>query len=245
MTIPLKSAAKKAYKDLKDNCEEISNLTYAQFLSRYSTWNGFKSYTDYQKQQNPPTPLSFEQRLANRVYQSKNIIFAKFGWGKSFLMMHLIVEMLSLGKKVRILDYGRSYLKFSELLQGKSVTTIENWHSEAPLGLWDCEHSPPEISTLKDKEVHYVVDEFWYIANKLGTLNIGEFLKEDKLTLISQSFRDFDDMPIVGNFAQLSAGAGSVKTSLWTYQIKERDEEFGVEVKKQISFCFDGRIVPQ
>lgn len=237
MTIPLKSAAKKAYKDIKENKKEISELSYTQFLSRFASWHGFKDYHEYQKKNevnnDKDNTASLKIKLAHKLVNSKNLMYAKAGMGKTLLMQELILHMLSMGKKVRILDTGRSYLHFARTLQGGDVTSEENWLSGAALGLYDTDISNFNPKFLRDKDIYYVVDEYHYTSK---VLNLVDLLKTNQYTLIAQSEMDFISIGDTSSHTILCVEPLREVPSkyIWTYTLRETDDFFQSHSIKKI-----------
>lgn len=237
MTIPLKSAAKKAYKDIKENKKEIAGLSYAQFLSRFASWCGFKNYHDYQKQtevnNNKDRVTSLKIKLAHKLAHSKNLMYAKAGMGKTLLMQELIIHMMSMGKKVRILDTGRSYLNFARTLQGDDVTSEQNWFSDAALALYDTDISNFNPQFFSDKDIYYVVDEYHYTSK---VLNLVDLFKTTSYTLIAQTGLDFISIGDALSHTVLCVEQVQEVPSkyIWTYTVKEKDDFFQSILTKKI-----------
>lgn len=240
MAIPLKSAAKKAFKDLKNNNKEIRDLSYTQFLTRFAAWCGYKDYHEYQtkvdqSQLKTNKPLTLIQKVASYASNSKTLMFARSGAGKTLLVREMILHMLCEGKKVRILDYGRSHVHFVQSLAGIASLGESHWHSDAMISLYDMDtnFSDYTLKPVKQDDVYYVVDEYWYVAKNI---ELSSFLKNNNYILISQSEDDFKALPNKENhnLFYVKEFNNGPAFATWEYSIKEYDKFFEQETVKKI-----------
>jgi len=69
-------------------------------------------------------PMLFDFFDSDTSYNG--LIFAESGAGKSFVTQQIIVDLLSIGAKVWVIDVGRSYLKLAKVLGGEFIEFSEN-----------------------------------------------------------------------------------------------------------------------
>lgn len=240
MTIPLKSAAKKAFKDFKNNNKEIRDLSYTQFLTRFASWCGYKDYHEYQtkidqSQTKTTKPITLIQKIASYASNNKTLMYARCGAGKTLLARELLLHMLCEGKKVRIIDHGRSHVQFVQSLVGVAPLGEKHWHSDAMISLYDSDtnFSNYTLQPVEQDDVYYVVDEYWYVAKDI---DLSPFLKNNNYMLISQSEDDFKNLPNKDghNLFYVKEFNNGPAFATWEYAIKEYDKFFEQETIKKI-----------
>lgn len=69
-------------------------------------------------------PMLFDFYDSTTSYNG--VVFAESGAGKSFLTQQLIVDYLSMGAKIWVIDVGRSYEKLAKVLGGEFIEFSEN-----------------------------------------------------------------------------------------------------------------------
>ena len=97
-------------------------LTFAPIMGE---WKGTSAFAKPGKGYGMLLQSRRGQLMSMDLYDSptnyNGIIFASSGAGKSFLTQAMIMDYLSMGAKVWVIDVGRSYLKLAKLLKGSFI----------------------------------------------------------------------------------------------------------------------------
>lgn len=97
-------------------------LTFAPIMGE---WKGSSAHAKLDKGHAMLLQSRRGQLMSMDLYDSptnyNGVIFASSGAGKSFLTQAMIMDYMSMGAKVWVIDVGRSYLKLAKMLQGSFI----------------------------------------------------------------------------------------------------------------------------
>ena len=97
-------------------------LTFAPLLGE---WKGTSAYAKPGRGYGMMLQSRRGQLMSMDLYDSptnyNGVIFASSGAGKSFLTQAMIMDYMSMGAKVWVIDVGRSYLKLAKMLEGSFI----------------------------------------------------------------------------------------------------------------------------
>lgn len=237
MKIPFKNAAKKALKDIKENIEDIANLSHTQFLDKFAIWHGYTSYYQVVSQTKLNTPVVDESGLITKILKSnqKLLISAKPGSGCGYLRKLLIANALNKNINVRVIDCARLYTDYLEKIKC-DFNEVNQWFSNKRICIYDLEEQGDDfLKTIFEnpqKNVLYIIDDLWKIVSKIEDKQFSAWLEKIDFCCVAETPGDLERHSLTNqlfNSKIVPMEVHKQKHVNWLYSFKNKDIHLGGE----------------
>lgn len=177
---------------------------------------------------------AMSSNLALDILSSKGAVGVEGlpGSGKSFFMQELALQALSIGRRVRIMDVGHSYLQLARSLGCRIFSSPEEpdflgaWQSNAPLVLLDLDDAPGKSFSFDhldlSRETVFICDEFYRFRTVYRPLNCTSVLcaqMRDDIGTLVDDYLVFNENYSLG---WTRAGEAPIKIQLFVGPLRKK-----------------------